>query len=62
MSSAVAVLFVFFSIFFFKSFRNTIMMSNGLDPYQDQHFVSPDLGPICLQNISAEDNVAASKD
>ena len=24
-------------------------MSNSLDPDQDQHFVSPGLGPNCLQ-------------
>ena len=30
-------------------------MSNGLDPDQDQHFVGPGLGPICLQMLS-EDN------
>ena len=38
-----------FSCFFQKkSFRNTFIVSNGLDPGQDQH-VGPDLGPNCLQ-------------
>ena len=31
-----------------NSFRNTIRVSNSLDPYQDQHSVGPDLGPNCL--------------
>ena len=46
----------FFSILFFtKSCKNTISMSNGLDPDQDQHFVSPTLGPNCSQRLSADD-------
>ena len=28
---------------------------NSLDPDQDQHFVGPDLGPNCLQSLSADD-------
>ena len=28
-------------------------MSNSLDPDQAQHFVEPDLGPNCLQGLSA---------
>ena len=44
-----------------NSFRNTLRVSNGLDPYQDQHSVSPDLGPNCLQrrkivNLKTDDN------
>ena len=30
-------------------------MSNGLDPVQDRHSVDPDLGPNCLQRLSADD-------
>ena len=30
-------------------------MSNGLDPDQDRHCVGPDLGPNCLQRLSADD-------
>ena len=30
-------------------------VSKGLDPDQDQRFVGPGLGPICLQKLSAED-------
>ena len=39
-----------------KSFRNTIRVSNGLDPDQERHFVCPDLGPNCLQRLSADDD------
>ena len=34
-----------------NSFRNTIRVSNSLDQDQDRHFVGPDLGPNCLQQI-----------
>ena len=30
-------------------------MSNSLDPEQAGHFVVPDLGPNCLQNLAADD-------
>ena len=30
-------------------------MSNSLDPDQTGHFVGPDLGPNCLQRLSADD-------
>ena len=30
-------------------------MSKSLDPDQARHFVGPDLGPNCLQNLSADD-------
>ena len=33
----------------------TKTVSNGLDPDQDQHSVGPDLGPTCLQMLSADD-------
>ena len=38
-----------------NSFSNAIRVSNGLDPAQDQHSVGPDLGPNCLQMLSADD-------
>ena len=38
-----------------NSFRNTFRVSNGLDPDQDLHSVSPDLGPNCLQRFTADD-------
>ena len=40
-----------FSINFLK--RNTIRVSNSLDPDQDQHFVRPYLCPDHLQRFSA---------
>ena len=38
-----------------KSFRNTIRMSNSLDPDQARQFIGSDLGPNCLQRLSADD-------
>ena len=35
-------------------FFNTICGSNSLDPDQAQHFVGPDMGPNCLQRLSAD--------
>ena len=32
-------------------------MSNSLDPDQASHFVRPDLRPICLKRLSADDTV-----
>ena len=43
------------STFLKNSFRNTIRVSNSLDPDQGRHFVGPDLGPNCLQSLSADD-------
>ena len=47
-----------------KSFRNTIRLrvSNSLGPDQDGHSVSPDLGSNCLQRLSSDNKVAASKE
>ena len=36
-------------------FRNTIRVSNSLDPDQAQQNVGPDLGPNCLQRSSTDD-------
>ena len=50
-------LLIFFKSTFLKnSFRNTIRVSNGLDPDQVRHFVGPNLGPNCLQQLSADGN------
>ena len=38
-----------------NSFKNTIRVSNCLDPDQDRQNVGPDLGPDCLQRLSAID-------
>ena len=43
------------STFSKKKIRNTIRVSNSLDPGQARHFVGPDLGPNCLQRLSADD-------
>ena len=44
---------LFSKYFFFRkiSFRNTIRVSNSLDPFQ----AGPDLGPNCLQSLSVDD-------
>ena len=42
------------------SFRNTIRVSNSLDPDQNRHSIRPDLGLNCLQRLSADDKIAAS--
>ena len=48
-------LLIFFSRLMFSknSFRNTIRVSNSLDPDQAQCAVRPDLDPNCLQWLSA---------
>ena len=49
-------LLIFFKVNFSKnSFRNTIRVSDSLDLDQARHFVGPDLGPNCLQKLSADD-------
>ena len=43
-----------------NSFRNTIRVStglDGLDPDHSRHSVGPDLGPNCLQRLSADDSI-----
>ena len=37
------------------AFRNTIRVSNSLAPDQDLQNVGPDLGPNCMQSLSADD-------
>ena len=39
-----------------NSFRNFIRVLNCLDPDQDRHFLASDLGPKCLQRLSADEN------
>ena len=43
------------STFSKNSFRNTISMSNSLDPDQARRFVGPGLGPNGLHRLSADD-------
>ena len=40
---------------YLKKIRNTIRVSNSLDPDQNRRSVGPDLGPNCLQRSSADD-------
>ena len=42
-------------IFSKNSFRNTIRVSNSLDPDQDRHSVGPDLGPNSFERLSADE-------
>ena len=42
------------STFSKNSFRNTIKVSNRMDPDQAQCFVGPDMDPNCLQRLSAD--------
>ena len=44
-----------------KSFRNTIRVSNSLDPDQDQHNVGPDLDLNCLQRLSSDKKETAAR-
>ena len=41
-----------------NSFRNTIRVSNCLDPDQDRHSVGLDLGPNCLQSLSTDNKIS----
>ena len=43
-------------------FRNTIGVSNALDPDQDLCSVNPDLAPNCLHRLTATRIVAAWKE
>ena len=42
------------NFFFENSFRNTVRVSNSLDPDQARRFVGPDLVPNYLQRLSAD--------
>ena len=56
------ILWIFFLTFSKTSFRNIIRVSNSLDPDQARPFVGPDLGPNCLQRLSADDSGLAGKE
>ena len=50
-------LMIFFSNKVFENFFQIPSVSNSLDPLtsdQAQHIVGPDLGPNCLQKLSAD--------
>ena len=46
--------FFFQTNFFENYFRNTIRVSNILDPEQAWHLVEHDFGPNCLQRLSTD--------
>ena len=49
-------------LFFKNSFVNTIRVSNGLDPDQDRHFVSPGQIHIVRKDHQPTTKVATSKE
>ena len=53
----------FFKNSFFQKilFQEHYQSVKQLDPDQDRHFVGPDLGPNCLQRLSADGKVNANK-
>ena len=51
-SKSVCLLLLFYSKI---SFGNISRVSSSLDPDHAQRFVGPDLGPNCLQRLSADD-------
>ena len=52
-------LLIFFSKLTFSKnyFRNTIRVSNSLDPDQARRYVGPDLGPNYLQSKLADEGI-----
>ena len=53
----------FFKIYFSKkNFMNTTRVSNDLNPDQDRHSASPDLGLNCFLSFQQTTKVAASKE
>ena len=45
-----------------KAYLGRWRVSNSLNPDQDRHSVGPDLGPNCLQRLSADDKSHPGKD
>ena len=45
---------IYFKLTFQKILSGTLRVSNGLDPDQNLSSVGPDLGPNCLQRLSAD--------
>ena len=54
----------FFHNYFFSKifFQKHYQSGNSLDPDQDQRYVGPDLGPNCLQGLSADKLQLARKE
>ena len=56
-------LLIFFKINFFKTFfQKYHQIVKHLDPEQAGHVVRPDLGPNCLQRLSADDTGSRVKE
>ena len=54
---------VFTKLTFSKnSLRNTIRVSNGLNPDRDQHSGVCDMGSNCLHRLSADKKITTSKE
>ena len=49
------------STFSKNSFRNAIRVSNSLNPDQARRLVRPELGPNCLQTLSADETTLIGK-
>ena len=47
--------FFFLKLTLTKNLSGIPSVSNSLDPDQARRFVGPDLGPNCLQRLSADD-------
>ena len=47
------IIVTYFTLWMLEFF-NTIRVSNSLDPDQARRYVGPDLGPNCLQRLSAD--------
>ena len=48
---------MFVVVFLKASFGNISRVSSCLDPDHARRFVGPDLGPNCLQRLSADDTI-----
>ena len=48
----------YFNLWMLIFFFNPIRVSNSLDQDQARHFVGPDLGPNCLQGLSADNKMS----
>ena len=44
-----------------KLFKKNPSVTNGLDPNQDRHSDVSDMGPNCLQRLSAEEKIATNQ-
>ena len=52
------IIIVLYFTLWMLDFFNTIRLSNSLDPDQARQNVGPDLGPNCLQGLSADNKMS----